>query len=165
MPQELLPLFVSSGEGYISELISYQKQDGMLYYFHAGFPVFCHGEGDRKSFRMFTSQLVVNGSCRQIEIIRAFGISAISMKRWVKKYRTQGPEAFFKPPRTRGCAVLTPEVVRQAQELLSQGVSRSQVAERLNLKPDTLLKAIRSGRLVEPQKKKKSKQAAKANAV
>ena len=155
MPQELLPLFVSSGEGYISELISYQKRDGMIYYFHAGLPVFCHGEKDMKSFRMFISQLVVNGSCRQVDIVRAFGISVISMKRWVKKYREEGPQAFFQTPRRRGSHVLTPEVLKQSQERLSQGVNRSEVARQLHVKLDTLSKAIRSGRLVEPEKKTK----------
>jgi hypothetical protein len=29
---------------------------------------------------MFTSQLVVNGNCTQAQIVRAFGISVISMK-------------------------------------------------------------------------------------
>jgi transposase len=165
MPQELLPLFVSSGDGYITDILSYQKENEMVYDFHAGMPIFCHGEKDKKSFRMFTSQLVVNGSCRQMEIVRAFGVSAVSMKRWVKKYREGGPEVFFKSPRTRGSHVLTAEVTKQAQELLSQGKSRPEVAKQLNLKLDTLSKAIRSGRLSEPVKKKMMWGAAKANAV
>jgi transposase-like protein len=153
MVQELLPLFVASGEGYISELLSYQKNEGMIYYFHAGLPIFCHGETDLKSFRMFTSQLVVNGSCGQVDIARAFGISKISMKRWVKKYREGGSEAFFKPLRRRGSPVLTVEVLKKTQDLLSRGVSRFEVAKQMNLKSDTLSKAIRSGRLTEPVKK------------
>ncbi len=79
-------------------MISYQKKDGSVYSFHAGLPVFSHGETDLKSFRMFTSQLTVSGVCRQVDIVRAFGISVISMKRWVKKYREEGPELFFKTP-------------------------------------------------------------------
>jgi hypothetical protein len=30
---------------------------------------------------MFTRQLIVNGTCRQAEAVRTFGVSAISMKR------------------------------------------------------------------------------------
>ncbi len=153
MPQTLLPLF-ASGEGFISELISYQKKDGSVYYFHAGLPVFSHGETDLKSYRMFTSQLAVSGVCRQVDIIRAFGISAISMKRWVKKYREEGPEAFFKTPRRRSEHVLMPEVLQKTQDLLSQGVSRSEAAKQMNLKSNTLSKAICAGRLTEPVKKK-----------
>ena len=49
--------------------------------------------------------------------------------------------------------MLTPEVMAQAQGLLSAGVDRSEVARRLELKPNTLGKAIGAGRLVEPEKK------------
>lgn len=87
MPQELLPQFPEAGEGYITDLLSFQKREGMIYNFHGSFPVFCHAEEDEKSFRMFTSQLVVNGNCRQVNIVRAFGVTAISVKRSVKKYR------------------------------------------------------------------------------
>jgi transposase len=58
-------------------------------------PVFQHPEKDYASFRLFTSQLVVNGNVKQVEIINAFNVSAISVKRWVKKYREQGAESFF----------------------------------------------------------------------
>jgi len=39
-------------------------------------PVFQHGESDHSSFRMFTSQLVCQGACKQIEILKAFGVTA-----------------------------------------------------------------------------------------
>jgi hypothetical protein len=49
--------------------------------------------------------------------------------------------------------VLTPEVLKRAQELLAEGQPRSAVAKVLELKPDTLSKAVRAGRLVERLKK------------
>jgi transposase len=117
-----------------------------------------------KSFRMFTSQLVVNGNCTQAEVVRAFGISAISMKRYVKKFRAGGSDAFFAPRRKRQPRVLTPEVLKRAQELLAEGQPRSAVAKALDLKLDTLTKTVRAGRLVEPVKKT-ALQARKANAT
>jgi hypothetical protein len=42
-------------------------------------PFFYHAEQDRKSFRLFTSQLVVNGNRWQVDIVKAFGISPISV--------------------------------------------------------------------------------------
>ncbi|NCU31566.1 MAG: helix-turn-helix domain-containing protein [Candidatus Moranbacteria bacterium] len=39
--------------------------------------------------------MVVNGNATQTEIVRAFGVSSISVKRWVKKYRTEGARGFF----------------------------------------------------------------------
>jgi hypothetical protein len=165
MVQELLPQFVSEGEGQITDLLSYQKREGMVYYFHAGMPIYCHTEKDIRNFRMFTSQLVVNGNCSQVDIVRAFGVSAISMKRWVKIYREEGSAGFFKQPRKRGSHVLTPEVLKQLQDLLSQGMSRSEAAKQMNVKLDTLSKAIRSGRLMGPVKKTTPWEAAKASEV
>ena len=104
-----------------------------------------------RSFRMFTAQLICQGSCQQTEIVRTFGVSANSVKRSVKKFRQQGVPGFYQPRRGRGATVLTPEVARQAQERLYRGESRRQVAEQLGIKLDTLRKAIVQGRLSEPQ--------------
>jgi transposase-like protein len=102
---------------------------------------------------MFTSQLVEDGNCTQAEIVRAFGISAISMKRYVKKYREGGPARFFQKQRRRSAAVLTPEVLEQAQERLNAGEAVAEVARALEINPDTLSKAIWAGRLSRPVKK------------
>jgi transposase len=163
MPQTLLPVYPSDATP-INDIISFCRRDGSIYYFHGALPVFTHAENDLKAFRMFTSQLVVNGTCKQAQIVRAFGISAISMKRYVKKFRTSGSDAFFSPRRKRQPRVLTPEVLKRAQELLAEGQPRSTVAQALELKLDTLTKAVRAGRLVEPLKKT-AQQARKANAT
>jgi len=163
MPQTLLPIFPSEAIP-INELISFCRRDGTIYYFHGTLPVFTHAESDMKAFRMYTSQLVVNGTCTQAELVRAFGISPISMKRYVKKFRAGGSAAFFALRRKRQPRVLTPEVLKHAQELLAEGQPRSAVARTLELKPDTLSKAVRAGRLVELLKKTTAP-AQKANAT
>jgi len=155
MPQTLLPIFPADATP-INDLISFCKRDGAVYYFHGCLPVFTHAESDLKSFRLYTSQLVVNGTCTQAEVVRAFGISSITMKRHVKRLRAGGGQAFFGPRRKRKPRVLTLEVLRQAQELLVQGEERSAVAKTLSIKLDTLSKAVRAGRLAEPSKKKKT---------
>ncbi|HEY5715044.1 MAG TPA: hypothetical protein VIS54_01405, partial [Psychromonas sp.] len=97
-----------------------------------------------------TSQLIVSGGCRQVEIIKAFGVSKNSVLRAVAKYRDRGSEAFFTPKQTRqGGTVLTLEVLEQAQQLLDQGRSRRETAEALAVNYDTLRKAINDGRLQE----------------
>ena len=138
----------------INSLMSFARREGTLYYFNGPMPVFSHAESDRPSFRMFTSQLVVNGNCTQAQIVRAFGISAISMKRYVKQYRQSGAAGFFKARAVRQPRVLTPAVRQKAQELLQQGQGRRAVAQELGIKSDTLRKAIKAGRIVEPLKKK-----------
>jgi hypothetical protein len=50
--------------------------------------------------------------------------------------------------------VLTPEVLKQAQEQLDAGQELGTVATQLGIKRDTLQKAVRDGRLHEAIKKK-----------
>jgi transposase len=128
------------------------RDGGQWTYFCGIEPIFCHDEKDERSFRMFTAQLVCQGACKQVDIIKAFGVSKNSVKRSVKKYGQGGVAAFYQPRKGRGATVLTSSVVAQAQQLLNIGWSRTEVAEKLDIKRDTLVKAIRSGRLTEPTK-------------
>ena len=162
MAQTLLPVFPAEATP-INEIVSFCKRDGVVYYFHGCLPIFTHAEGDRKSFRLFTSQLVVNGSCTQAELVRAFGISSIRMKRQVKKLRAGGSQAFFAVRRKRQPRVLTAEVLARAQALLAEGQTRAAVAKAMDIKLDTLSKAVRAGRLVEPSKKKRTPAAPRAS--
>jgi len=94
MPQTRLPLFPEDVE-LINNYIGVKKENGKVFYFNGAMPVFQHDENDYASFRLFTTQLVINGNATQAEIVRAFGVSPSSVKRWVKKYREEGPEHFF----------------------------------------------------------------------
>ncbi len=100
---------------------------------------------------MFSAQLICQGVCRQVDIIRAFGVSKKSVIRSVNTYRAGGVKAFYTPRATRGATVMTPEVTAQAQQLPGAGWSRREVAEHLGLKLDTLRKAFQQGRLTEPR--------------
>ena len=153
MPQALLPIFPSDAIQ-INELVSCAKRDGTVCYFNGALPVFSHPEDDRASFKMFAAQLVVHGSCTQADIVRALGISTISMKRYVKQYRQAGVASFFKSRSSRQPRVLTPLALQKARELFEQGKEPSAVARQLGIKPDTLRKAIKAGRIGEPIKKK-----------
>lgn len=149
MPQPLLPL-IPDGASTISDRMSVVKEGQRWTYFCGVAPVFVHPEDDRASFRMFTAQLICQGACKPSDIVRAFGVSAKSVLRSVAKYEQQGVAGFFQPRKTRGGTVLTAEVLAHAQALLSQGASRRQVAEQLDVRYDTLRKAINQGRLHEP---------------
>jgi hypothetical protein len=148
IPQALLPL-IADGAKRINDVLSVVRENNQWTYFCGVQPVFRHADNDHRSFRMFTAQLVCQGACRQVEIMRAFGVSKNSVIRSVAKYRDGGIEAFYSPRATRGASVMTPEVTAQAQQLLAAGRSRKQVAEQLGLKLDTLRKAIQQGRLAE----------------
>lgn len=152
MPQLHLPLF-PDGVTHITDQLAFMKKDGQITYFNGHMPVFSHAENDVATFRMITSQFCASGYVQQTDIIRTFGVTPISVKRSVKTYREKGPKGFYTPRITRGAAVLVDAVVTEAEELLADGASEAEVAEKLGLKLNTLQKAIRAGRVRRPVKK------------
>ena len=101
MPEPFLPMFPADVTE-INRHVSFARRDGRIYYFNGPMPVFSHEEKDLASFRMFTSQLVHDGNCSQAEIARAFGVSTISLKRYVKKFRAEGIKRILCAARTKG---------------------------------------------------------------
>ncbi len=153
MAQLQLPVF-PEGSTPINQHLAFVKQDNTIIYIYGSLPVFSHDADDMKTFRMFTSQLYVNGSATQAEICRAFGVSKISVKRSVKLYRDKGMAGFFEKPKHRGPAVLTPEVLDTVQKMLDSDNTIPEIARELDLKADTLRKAAKAGKLHQPQKKR-----------
>ena len=153
MPQIHLPFF-PDGATEINSHLAFEARDGKISYFYGNHPVFIHDQEDLQTFRMITSQFIVNGSARVCEIIRTFGVPSATVKRYVKLYRAEGPAGFFKPRAVRGPTVLTDAILKDAQALLDEGKSRNEVASLLNIKLNTLSKAILCGRLHENGKKK-----------
>jgi len=141
---------IPHGATAINEIISVVREEQQWTYFCGVQPVFRHPEDDRKSFRMFTAQLCVQGACTQAQIIRTFGVSKNSVLRSVAKYRQEGIDGFYRPRKGRGASVMTAEVTSRAQNLLASGHSRKEVTKELSIKYDTLRKAIDQGRLQEP---------------
>ena len=137
MPQTILP-FLHAGANELSEKISVANQNDTWFCFVGCVPVFQHDADDLPSFRMFTSQLYCQG---------LFGVTDISVKRAVKKYVEGGIEAFYAPRNGRGPTVITPEVLEDAERLFAADWKRTDVAEHLDIKYNTLSKAITDGRV------------------
>jgi hypothetical protein len=144
-----LPL-IGDGATRISDSISVVRENGQWIYFCGIQPVFQHAEGDRRAFQMFTAQLIARGVCRQVDIVRVFGVSKNSVIRSVNTYRAGGVGAFYAPRATRGPSVMTPAVRAHAQQLLGAGLSLREIAAQLGLNLDTLRKAVQQGRLIKP---------------
>jgi hypothetical protein len=95
----------------------------------------------------------LEGKVKQADLVRVFGVSAISLKRAVKLYQKAGPGGFWRPRPVRGASVLTKSALEKAQALLDQGRTLQEVAQELGIKYDTLRKAVRAGRLHPALKK------------
>ena len=152
MPQLQLPIF-PGGTTPITTELAFDCRDGKVIYVNGHLPVFQHAQDDLAAFRLFTSQLVVNGTASQAEIARAFHVPPKTVKRYVKRLREGSAKSFFETPRRRTASVLKGEMKEQAQALLEEGKSVPEVARKLGVLPNTLHKAIRAERLHQPQKK------------
>jgi len=71
MPQVQLPIF-PTGVTHINSEVAFQERDGKVYYFNGHLPVFVHEKSALAAFRLFSTQLVINGNATQAEISRAF---------------------------------------------------------------------------------------------
>ena len=150
-----LPIF-SEGVNPITNDVGYQKKENLVVYYCGTMPVFSHEVDDLDSFRMIVSQLYVNGTVCQANLIRAFQIKPLALKRWVKRYRADGPRAFFQSRRGGSKPkVLTAEMLARVQSRLDEGQSLSEIGAELGLSYDVLRKAVADGRLKKPLKKKR----------
>ena len=153
MPQLQLPMF-PAGVTEINNRIAIEVEEDRVCYIHGHLPVFQHEKEDVRSFRMFTSQMIANGTVKPKEIVKAFGVPMVTVKRYVKVYRDSGAKGFYGPkPRHSSASVLKGGVLERAQQLLDEGQNVPEVAKQLDVLANTLHKAIRAGRLRQPQKK------------
>jgi len=153
MPQRQLPIF-PAGVTEINRNIAVQKEGRQVWYIYGHLPVFHHDEEDVQSFRMFTSQMIIDGTVKPKEIMKVFGVPSVTVKRYVKVFREQGAKGFYETkPRKSSASVLKGEVLKRARSLLEQGRSVPDVSSELKVFANTLHKAIRAGRLPAPQKK------------
>jgi len=152
MAQLQLPLF-PAGVTEINSQIAVQKEAGRVCYIYGHLPVFQHREDDVDGFRMFTSQMILNGTVKPKEIVAAFGVPMVTVKRYVKIFRERGAQGFYvAKPRHSSASVLKGEALERARQLLEAGGSVPEVARELKILANTLHKAIRAGRLPEQKK-------------
>ena len=152
MSQLQLPIF-PAGLTPINNQIGINCEPLKVVYVLGHQPVFQHDKDDLESFRMFTSQLIDQGTLKHGDVVRTFGIPLATVKRYVKLYRERGPKGFFVRVRHSSASVLNKEMKVRAQALLDMGKSVPEAGRELEILPNTLHKAIRAGRLHLPLKK------------
>ena len=156
MPQMQLPVFPAEVTE-INSRVAVEARDGQVCYVYGHLPVFQHEETDVRSFRMFTSQMIVTGSVRPREIVETFGVPMVTVKRYMKLYRQHGAKGFYESKaRHSSASKLKGETLERAQQLLEQGRSVPEVAEEINVLGNTIHKAVRAGRLRRRSSQKKA---------
>lgn len=113
-----------------------------------------HRRDDQNEFRLEIARLCALGAVKQSEMARATGLHKNTIMSYVSRLLSFGSLSFYADSPVRGGAVLTEVKLKECQELLDQGRSRSTVAKTAGVKKNTLDKAIRDGRLRQPQSRR-----------
>jgi len=151
MPQVQLPIF-PAGSVEINRDLACRSDGDQVVYYNGHLPVFTHAKSDLASFRLFTSQLIVQGSATQGHVAKAFGVPLIAIKRSTKLYRERGAAGFFVPRPRREGSKLNAQKLEEARALLVAGQPLATVSARTGVLQDTLRKAIGAGRLPRVKK-------------
>jgi transposase len=153
MPEVQLPVF-PAGSVEITRELACRAEEEQVVYCNGYLPVFTHAKKDLASFRLFTSQLIVQGSATQGDISKAFGVPLVAIKRATKLFREQGAKGFFTPKPRREGSKLNAQKLEQARLLLTNGHPLPVVSQHTGVLTDTLRKAIAAGRLPAVKKTK-----------
>jgi len=146
MPQMQLPVFPAGAQNVTTE-IGFECRQDQVTYFNGHLPVFTHHKTDVQSFRLITAQWIEQGLISQADVVRSFGLSPTTIKRYVKRFRKGGIKALFTPSAKRQGNKLTPERLLEAQQLLNEKIGVPELSQKLGILPTTLHKAIDDGRL------------------
>ena len=137
-----------TGSTMISDVVCVENLNGTWTYSVYLWPIYTHEQSQRAQFRYIAATLINAGLCKQVEIVRVFGVDRKMLGRAQQQLRERGTESFFQKRLGRkGGTVLNEERLTQAQQLLNEGLSRAQVCAELEIKADTLRKALKDGRL------------------
>src|SRR6266704_125086 len=120
MPQVQLPIFPAGSVEINRDLACRTESDRVIYY-NGHLPVFTHAKNDLASFRLLTSQLIVQGSATQV-------------------YRQRGSAGFFVPKGRREGSKLDAQKLEQARALLMEGQPVAVVSQQTGVLTDTLRK-------------------------
>jgi hypothetical protein len=150
MHQTFFPVFPKDSK-MINSDIGLKTVGEMIIYYNGGMPVYQHRIDDYKGFRYFTSMMIDLKNVSHEDIISTFKVSKESVNRWLRTYRTEGGNGFFQEKKsTKRGTKLTDEVLVKVQGLLNLGKTPKEIGAELDIKRDTIQKAISAHRLTKP---------------
>jgi transposase len=147
MSQLLLPLFPSDSQLITPSLAVYEHED-YVYYLHCGMPIHSHHKDDMQKFRYVTSSLILQGLCKNSDIVEVFHVSNSSVCQWKKKLEEGGEQAFFGIENRHGHSYkLLPAVLSRIQSKLDAVQSVNSIAKEEGLSEGSIRYWIKMGQL------------------
>ena len=147
MAQLLLPLFPPDTT-LITPTLGVAQHNGLVTYFLSGMPIYSHGANELHKFRFTTSNFLLQGLCKNVDIVRVFHVSTDSVRRWKKRLSEEGEEAFFKEENRHGRShKLLPDMLNRIQLKLDKGRSVNSIAKGEHISEGSIRYSISLGRL------------------
>jgi len=148
MIQLLLPLFPHETK-LLSPSLGVHTKDGTVYYLLGGLPIYSHSEEDHLRFRYISSHLVLQGLCKNQDIVDVFHVSADSVRRWKKKLSEEGESVFFggSDGRQGHPSKLLPSVLDRIQSEMDKGKSVYSIAKKEGVSEGSIRYWIKQGQL------------------
>ncbi len=147
MGQLLIPLFPADCR-MITPTLGVREMNGTVFYLHSGVPIFSHESDDMNMFRFITSNLLLQGLCKNQDIVDTFHVSSDSVRRWKKKLSEDGEKIFFQAEARHGRShKLLPHVLDRIQRNLDDGKSANSIAKEEGISEGSIRYAINQGRL------------------
>ena len=132
----------------ITPTLGVRELEGSVYYLHSGMPIFSHEQNDLQKFRYITSNLLVQGLCKNVDIVRTFHVSTDSVRRWKKRLIEQGEASFFSEDKRHGHShKLLPDVVKRIQVKLNKGQSANSIAKEEGISEGSIRYGVKTGKL------------------
>jgi transposase-like protein len=138
--QSFLPGF-PDGAVKVGKAVSILKKEGRVTHFVGGDNYFSHKEGDEKSWRFVIASLIGNDHVRACDVEASLHIPHRTLMNWMKQYRNEGPESFYRLAPTSRASVMTEEKRLECARLLAEGHSVAEVARQAEVQESTLRKA------------------------
>ena len=152
MGQLLLPIFPRDTK-FITPTLGVREVQGSIYYLHSGVPIYSHEKNDLNKFRFITSNFLIQGMCKNVDIVTTFHVSTDSVRRWKKKLSEQGESVFFGEEKRHGHShALLREVIKRIQKKLNTGQSVNSIAKQEGISEGTIRYGIKTGKLEKKTK-------------
>ena len=148
MSQLLLPLFPSDTR-LLTPNIGVREYEGSVHYLLNGLPIYSHSTTDHLRFRYITSHLLLQGLCKNQDIVDLFYVSHDSVRRWKKKLSEGGESVFFGVSEVRHghSSKLFPNVLERIQRELNEGKSAYSIAKKEGISEGSIRYWIKQGQL------------------
>ncbi len=132
-----LPMAPANATPIGTTCFSYHVDGERVVYFTNLQPFDSHDVSSIRSWRLRIARFAEHGIRRE-DLETAFGVGRSTVQRAVNRYRSKGEEGFHEPRRGRGASAIDADMAREADRLLSTGLSGSAVARRLGIPVRTL---------------------------